>query len=69
MKKLYEKCDKCGSKMTTDCEVSSYRSSGIVIKKKREGIFNSTSDYVKASVCPNCGNVNFYIEDSEKFMD
>ncbi len=35
---------------------------------KRKGLFNSVSSYPKASVCPNCGYVAFYIDNFRDFI-
>jgi hypothetical protein len=41
---------------------------GIKIKKHVKGIFNSVSAKPKASVCPNCGCVIFYIDEYRDFI-
>lgn len=54
--------------MVTDCGVNvegvMY---GIKIFKKSKGLFNKVSEKPKASVCPNCGYVAFYIDNYKKF--
>lgn len=69
MSRVYQKCNKCGCNMSTECDVYSNNGVGVFVKKKRKGLFNNTSDCVKASVCPSCGKVELYIEDPERFMD
>jgi hypothetical protein len=54
--------------MITDCTVNvEYDVSGITIKQKGKGLFKNVSAKTKASVCPNCGNVAFYIDEYKKF--
>jgi ribosomal protein L28 len=61
-------CNQCQTEMIKDCKVSvEYDLSGITISQKRKGLFNSVSAKTKASVCPNCGNVAFYIDEYKKF--
>ena len=61
-------CNQCQTEMIEDCKVSiedgMYR---IKIIKKGKGIFNSVSAKPKASVCPNCGYVAFYIDEYKEF--
>jgi hypothetical protein len=52
--------DEC--KVTVEADIS-----GIKISQKGKGLFNSISAKPKASVCPNCGYVAFYIDDFKKF--
>ena len=40
---------------------------GIYIFKKRKGLFNKVYEKTKASVCPNCGYVAFYIDNYKEF--
>jgi ribosomal protein L28 len=55
--------------MINDCNVSvEYDLSGITISQKRKGLFKNVSAKTKAAVCPNCGNVTFYIDEYEKFI-
>lgn len=61
-------CQQCQTEMVEDCSVSvEFDISGIVVTQKRKGLFKNVSEKVKAAVCPNCGNVSFYVEDFKKF--
>jgi hypothetical protein len=62
-------CNQCPTEMITDCKVAvEYDLSGIAISQKRKGLFKSVSAKTKASVCPNCGYVAFYIDEYGKFI-
>ncbi|WP_156424298.1 hypothetical protein [Bacillus sp. FJAT-27445] len=61
-------CHQCQTEMIKDCKVNvEYDLSGITISQKLKGFFNSVSAKTKAAVCPNCGNVAFYIDEYKKF--
>jgi len=61
-------CNQCQTEMIEDCKVSVEGDlSGIKISQKRKGIFNNISAKTKASVCPNCGYVAFYIDEFRDF--
>ncbi|MGG0284705.1 nucleic acid-binding protein [Peribacillus butanolivorans] len=65
MKKI---CSQCQTEMIEDCAVNVQGGAyGITIRQKRKGIFNSVSAKPKASVCPNCGYVAFYIDEYREF--
>jgi hypothetical protein len=54
--------------MIKDCKVNvEYDLSGITISQKRKGLFKNVSAKTKAAVCPNCGNIAFYIDDYQIF--
>ena len=54
--------------MIEDCKVNVESGVyGIKISQKGKGIFNSVSAKPKASVCPNCGYVAFYIDEFREF--
>ena len=62
------KCNQCQSEMITDCGVSVEADTyGLRIFKKSKGLFNKVSGKPKASVCPNCGYLAFYIENFKEF--
>lgn len=54
--------------MIEDCQVNVEGGMyGIKIIQKGQGFFNNVSAKTKASVCPNCGYVAFYINEFKKF--
>lgn len=59
--------------MIDDCSVKVHVASGVTITKEKKGVINNMMnkafDDVKALVCPNCGSVEFYIEDYKNFID
>ncbi|MDT9025830.1 nucleic acid-binding protein [Rossellomorea yichunensis] len=63
-------CTHCKSEMVKGCNVNvegvMY---GIMISKKRKGLFNKVSEKPKAAVCSNCGYVAFYIDDFKQFRE
>lgn len=64
------KCNQCQNEMIKDCTVNVEGGMyGIKITKKVKGLFNNVSAKPKAAVCPNCGNVAFYIEEYKKFSE
>ncbi len=61
-------CSQCQTEMIEDLAVAvEYDLSGITIRQKREGFFKSITAKAKAAVCPNCGNLLFYVDDYAKF--
>lgn len=61
-------CNQCETEMINDCKVNvEYDLSGITISQKRKGLFKNVSAKTKASVCPNCGYVAFYIDEYKEF--
>ncbi|MDF9760020.1 hypothetical protein OKW24_001793 [Peribacillus simplex] len=64
MKKI---CSQCQTEMIDDCHVNVQGGMyGIMISQKK-GLFNRVSAKPKASVCPNCGYVAFYIDEYKEF--
>ena len=66
-------CLKCKADMILDCEVypriSSVASHGLGIQKKKgEGFFNCVHATVKATLCPECGTIEYYIENPKEFL-
>lgn len=61
-------CSDCQHEMEMNCSLESPY--GIYVKKKRPGLFNSTStNKIKAAVCANCGHVTLYIDNYEEYRD
>lgn len=55
-------CNQCQTEMIDECKVNVLgEMNGIKISQKK-GLFNCVSANPKASVCPNCGYVAFYID-------
>lgn len=66
-------CSKCQVDMILDCEVytrvSSVASHGLGIQKKKgKGLFNNAYGTVKVALCPECGTIEYYIEDTKDFL-
>ena len=60
------KCIRCGADMVENCGVrQSDTACGIVIMDS-EKFFARTIGRVKAAVCPVCGEVSLYLENTEK---
>ena len=61
-------CNQCQNEMIENCKVTVEGGMyGIKISQKGKGIFNGVSAKPKASVCPNCGYVAFYIDEFREF--
>ncbi|MFJ7367173.1 hypothetical protein ACIQWQ_24170 [Peribacillus frigoritolerans] len=61
-------CNQCQTEMIDDCKVNVQGGmNGIKISQKK-GLFNGVSSNPKASVCPNCGYVAFYIDNFREFI-
>lgn len=55
--------------MVSDCSVTVQGGMyGIKISQKGSGMFNKVSAVPKAAVCPDCGNVTFYIDEYKQFI-
>ena len=58
-------CLKCNNEMQENLEISvSNGAFGIEVRKK--GLFSSSLGRIKCAVCPTCGYVETYVEDTEK---
>lgn len=70
---MKKQCNNCKKDMIDDCSVMVHAASGVTVTKEKKGVFknmmNKAYDNVKALVCPNCGSVEFYIEDYKSFRD
>lgn len=62
-------CTKCNVEMVSGCNVTTFNPKGITITKVRKGLFNNISSEVHAAVCPQCGEVSFYIMDYKEFAE
>ncbi|MGE7686493.1 nucleic acid-binding protein [Peribacillus simplex] len=61
-------CNQCQTEMIDDCKVNVQGGMyGIKVSQKK-GLFSSVSANPKASVCPNCGYVAFYIDEFREFI-
>jgi len=61
-------CNQCQTEMIEECKVTVEGDlSGIKISQKGKGLFNNISAKTKAAVCPDCGNIAFYIDEYKKF--
>ena len=60
-------CNQCQTEMIDDCKVNVQGGMyGIKVSQKK-GLFSSSAN-PKASVCPNCGYVAFYIDEFREFI-
>lgn len=70
-------CSKCNSEMVEDC-VCKYLDKGsplikypttISVQKGSSGLFKTggIDAELKVAICPNCGTVEFYVENSKQF--
>ena len=61
-------CNQCQTEMIEECKVTVEGDlSGIKISQKGKGLFNNISAKTKAAVCPDCGNIAFYIDEYKEF--
>ena len=65
-------CSKCGVDMILDCKVYTRSASnlgdGLGIRRKGKGLFNSAHAIVKVALCPECGTIEYYIENPKDFL-
>lgn len=76
-------CVKCNTDMILDCEVYTRASShtsvcfggmesnniGLGIEKKKgKGVFDETHATVKVALCPECGTIEYYVENPKDFL-
>jgi len=70
-------CGKCNYQMVEDCDYK-YLDKGspfikypttITVQKGSSGLFKTggTEAELKVAICPNCGTVEFYIDDPNRF--
>ena len=63
------KCMRCGAEMREDCVIrQSDNACGLVIVKGG-GLFGKTVGKVRAAVCPECGEISLYVEETEKLKE
>lgn len=60
------KCIRCGAEMVEGCAVRQSDSACGIVIADSERLFAKTIGKPKAAVCPECGEVSFYIENTEK---
>lgn len=60
------KCIRCQTEMVEDCSVKVEGAGyGIVMATDSKRLFTNRIGKPKAAICPNCGEVSFYIENKE----
>lgn len=62
------KCIRCGSEMVTNLDVK-VDAQGYGIKITKSGVFDATIQKPKVAVCPSCGEISLYIQDTSKIED
>ena len=60
------KCIRCGAEMKEGCGVRQSDSACGIVIAESERLFAATLGKVRAAVCPECGEVSFYLENVEK---
>ena len=62
------KCLRCDEVMVEDyiLKTENLTSWASVVLGKGSGVFSGTKGKVKASVCPNCGEISIFIDELEK---
>ncbi|MGL4760381.1 MAG: hypothetical protein ACRC6T_10975 [Sarcina sp.] len=59
------KCCRCNIAMTEKCRIDNI---GKIRLIKEEDISQTVTSYVDAAVCPSCGKVELYVENSTNFV-
>ena len=59
------KCIRCSAEMIENLDVK-VDMAGYGIKITQEGVFGNTIQKPKVAVCPNCGEISLYIENTSK---
>lgn len=62
------KCIRCGSEMVSNLDIK-VDAQGYGIKITKSGVFGATIQKPKVTVCPLCGEISLYIEDTSKIED
>ncbi len=62
-----KKCIRCNSEMFENLEIRTNEAFGITFGEK--GMFKGSLGRIKAAVCPECGYLETYIEDTEKLRN
>ena len=62
------KCLRCESEMVENLEVM-VSNGGYGIDVREKGMFKNAIEKIKCAVCPNCGYVESYIEDTKKIKE
>lgn len=63
------KCLRCGSEMKEDCVLRGNFDSDTLTLYKRKKFIGGRIGGVTAAVCPQCGEVSLYVDDTEKLND
>ena len=63
------KCIRCGVEMVEGCAVRQSDSACGIVIMENERFFAKQIGRVKAAVCPECGEVSFYLENTEKLKE
>jgi len=60
------KCVRCGEEMKENCDLKvDGFASGIAMYAKENSLFGGRIGKPKIAICPNCGEVSIYIEDTD----
>lgn len=59
---------RCGSEMVTNHDVK-VDAQGYGIKITKSGVFGDTIQKPEVAVCPSCGEISLYIQDTSKVED
>ena len=62
------KCIRCGNEMTSNYDIK-VDAQGYGIKITESGVFGNTIQKPKIAICPVCGEVSLYIEDTAKLKE
>lgn len=63
------KCIRCGAEMREDCEIRRSDSVCGLMIVKSGSLFGRTVGRVRAAVCPECGEVSLYVEETERLKE
>lgn len=59
------KCIRCGTEMKEDCTIKVQGAGyGIVLSTEKDKLFKGRIGEPKVAICPECGEVSIYIEDT-----
>lgn len=61
-------CIRCKSEMVEDLRIRQ-TGDGMGLTVTTAGFFCKTIGKLKAAVCPNCGEISLYLEDTDKLKD
>ncbi len=58
-------CLRCKTQMKEDCDLRSGSNYKLTLTKSTKNLFPGAIDFIKVAVCPKCGEISIYVDQSK----